>query len=94
MTAVWILLGLVALVLLLLLISLVRTLFIPSRRSEYVPAPDPARTKEYADKLSRMVRVETVSVPGENQRGIVPGLPPGTGIPVPPRASEAGKNGN
>ena len=68
MTAVWILLGLVGLVLLLLLISLVRTLFIPSRRSEYVPAPDPARTKEYAEKLSRMVRVETVSVPGENQR--------------------------
>ena len=68
MTAVWILLGLVALVLLLLLISLVRTLFIPSRRSEYVPAPDPARTGEYAEKLSRMVRVETVSVPGENQR--------------------------
>ena len=68
MTAVWILLGLVGLVLLLLLISLVRTLFIPSRRSEYVPVPDPARTKEYADKLSRMVRVETVSVPGENQR--------------------------
>ena len=68
MTAVWILLGLVGLVLLLLLISLVRTLLIPSRRSEYVPAPDPARTKEYADKLSRMVRVETVSMPGENQR--------------------------
>ena len=68
MTAVWILLGLVGLVLLLLLISLIRTLFIPSRRSEYVPAPDPARTKEYAEKLSRMVRVETVSVPGENQR--------------------------
>ena len=68
MTAVWILLGLVGLVLLLLLISLVRTLFIPSRRSEYVPAPDPARTGEYAEKLSRMVRVETVSVPGENQR--------------------------
>ena len=68
MTAVWILLGLVGLVLFLLLISLVRTLFIPSRQSEYVPAPDPARAKEYADKLSRMVQVETVSVPGENQR--------------------------
>ena len=68
MTAVWILLGLVGLVLLLLLISLIRTLFIPSRRSEYVPAPDPARTKEYAEKLSRMVRVETVSAPGRNQR--------------------------
>ena len=68
MTAVVVLLCLVGLVLLLLLVSLVRTLFIPSRRSEYVPAPDPARTAEYADKLARMVRVETVSVPGENQR--------------------------
>ena len=68
MTAVVVLLCLAGLVLLLLLVSLVRTLFIPSRRSEYVPAPDPARTAEYAEKLARMVRVETVSVPGENQR--------------------------
>ena len=68
MTAVMVLLCLVGLVLLLLLVSLVRTLFIPSRRSEYVPVPDPARTAEYAAKLSRMVRVDTVSVPGENQR--------------------------
>ena len=51
MTAVVVLLCLVGLVLLLLLVSLVRTLFIPSRRSEYVPAPDPARTAEYAAKL-------------------------------------------
>ena len=65
MTAVWILLGLVGLVLLLLLISLIRTLFIPSRRSEYVPAPDPARTKEYADKLSRMA--ETCSFSGKGK---------------------------
>ena len=63
-----VLLCLVSLVLLLLLVSLIRTLFIPSRRSEYVPDPDPARTAEYAAKLSRMVRVDTVSVPGENQR--------------------------
>ena len=68
MTAVVVLLCLVGLVLLLLLVSLVRTLFIPSRRSEYVPSPDPARTAVYAEKLARMVRVETVSVPGENQR--------------------------
>ena len=64
MTAVVVLLCLVGLVLLLLLVSLVRTLFIPSRRSEYVPAPDPGRTAEYAEKLARMVRVETVSIPG------------------------------
>ena len=68
MTAVVVLLCLAGVILLLLLISLIRTLFIPSRLSEYVPAPDPARTAEYAEKLARMVRVETVSVPGENQR--------------------------
>ena len=56
------------LLLLLLLFSLVRTLFIPSRKSEYVPSPDPARAQQYAEKLSRMVQCETVSVPGEDQR--------------------------
>ena len=49
-------------------VSLVRTLFIPSRKSEYVPAPDPDRERDYAEKLSRMIRSETVSVPGEDQR--------------------------
>ena len=58
----------VGLLLLLILVSLVRTLFIPSKKSEYVPAPDLARAEMYAEKLSRMIRAETVSVPGENQR--------------------------
>ena len=49
-------------------VSLVRTLFIPSRKSEYVPAPDPDRERDYAEKLSRMIRSETVSVSGEDQR--------------------------
>ena len=65
MIAVWILAALIGLLLFLLLVSLVRTLLIPSRRSTYVPAPDPERAELYAGKLSRMVRCETVSVPGE-----------------------------
>ena len=68
MTAGLILLILVGLILLLILASLIRTLFIPSLKSEYMPAPDPARAERYAEKLSRMVQTETVSVPGENQR--------------------------
>ena len=68
MIAVWILAALLALLLCLVLVSLVRTLLIPSRKSVYVPAPDPERAERYAGKLSRMVRCETVSVPGENQR--------------------------
>ena len=68
MIIVWILLGILALLLLLVLASLVRTLFIPSKRSTYEPAPDPQRAARYAEKLSRMVRCETVSVPGEAQR--------------------------
>ena len=68
MTGIWILPGLIGLLLLLILISLVRTLFVPSRKSTYVPAPDPERAEKYACKLSRMIRCETVSVPGADQR--------------------------
>ncbi len=68
MIAGWILLGLLGLLLLAVLVSLVRTLFIPSRKSTYAPAPDPARAEACAEKLSRMIQCETVSVPGEAQR--------------------------
>ena len=68
MSAGLILLILIGLILLLILVSLIRTLFIPSLKSEYMPDPDPARAERYAEKLSRMVQTETVSVPGENQR--------------------------
>ncbi len=51
-----------------LLVSLLRTLLAPSKKSEYSPVPDPGRAEKYAEKLSRMVRCETVSVPGEDQR--------------------------
>ena len=68
MLVLWILLGLIGLVLLLLLAAVIRTLLRPSLRSSYRPDPDPARAAAYAEKLSRMIRVDTVSVPDTNQR--------------------------
>ena len=68
MAAIRILLILFGILLLLMLVSLLRTLFIPSRKSAYEPAPDPERANRYAGKLSRMIRCETVSVPGADQR--------------------------
>ncbi len=64
----WIVAGLAAAVLLLLLIALLHALLIPSEKSSYVPAPDPERALEYAKKLSRMVQCETVSQPGADLR--------------------------
>jgi len=56
-------LGIVLAVLLVLLaVAVVRTLAMGSKRSEYVPDPDPVREREYAEKLSTMVQCETVSV--------------------------------
>ena len=68
MTALYIFLGLFGVLLLLLLISLIRTLLMPVQKSTYEPAPDLQRSEIYAKKLSAMIRQETVSVPGEDQR--------------------------
>jgi len=68
MIILWILLGCLGLILLLLLAAVIGTLLIPNKKSEYTPAPDPERAEAYARKLSAMVRCETVSVPGEDQR--------------------------
>ncbi len=68
MIALWILLGCLGLLLLALLAAVAHTLLIPGKKSTYVPNPDPARTEAYAAKLSRMIRCETVSVPGVDQR--------------------------
>ena len=68
MIVLWILLGCIGLILLLLLAAVIRTLLLPGKKSGYRPDPDPARAEEYAKKLSAMVRCETVSVPGEEQR--------------------------
>ena len=68
MWLVYVLLGLLALLLVLLLIAVLRPLLIGHKVSSYRPAPDPERAERYAEALSRMVRCETVSVPGEEQR--------------------------
>jgi carboxypeptidase PM20D1 len=68
MIALYVVLGLLGLGLLLLLIALLRTLLTPARKSLWEPAPAPEREARYAEKLSRMVRCETVSRKGEEQR--------------------------
>ena len=63
-----VLLGLLALVLILLGIAVVRALKLPRKKAEYrAPAAD-TRAEQYAEKLSRMVAFDTVSVPETNQR--------------------------
>ena len=68
MIILWILLGCLCLLLLLMLAAVIRTLLIPGKKSDYVPEPDPERAEEYAKKLSVMVRCDTVSIPGDDQR--------------------------
>ncbi|MBE6767981.1 MAG: M20/M25/M40 family metallo-hydrolase [Ruminococcaceae bacterium] len=46
---------------LLLLIAVVRTLLLPKKSTHYALSDDTARVDAYAEKLSRMVQVETVS---------------------------------
>ena len=62
------LLALVGVLLLLVLFTAVKTLFSPRKRSAYVPAEDPERERLYGEKLSEMLRYETVSVIGDDQR--------------------------
>ncbi len=68
MWIIYVLLGLLGLVVLLLGIAVLRTLLAGHKVSTYRPDPAPARAERYAQALSRMVRYETVSVPGEDQR--------------------------
>ena len=68
MIILWIVLGMIGLILMLLLSAVVRTLLIPNKKSTYQPDPDPERAMAYAEKLSAMIRCETVSVPGVDQR--------------------------
>ena len=50
------------------LFTVVKTLLTPKKVSEYRPKADPERESLYAKKLSEMVRCETVSVIGLDQR--------------------------
>lgn len=56
-----VLISLLSLVLLLLLAAVIRTLLLPRRSTSLKLSEDKARIDEYAEKLSRMVQVETVS---------------------------------
>ena len=44
-----------------LAVAVIRTLLLPRKQTAYVPSADEKRISEYADKLSRMVQVETIS---------------------------------
>ena len=68
MIILWIFIGIIALILILLLAAVIRTLLIPNRKSTYRPDPDPERAMDCARKLSAMVRCETVSVQDGDQR--------------------------
>lgn len=57
-------LPLLGIVLILLLIAVIRTLAQGHKTSLYVPAPDPVKEKDCAERLRAMVRCETVSVRG------------------------------
>nr|MBQ6242769.1 M20/M25/M40 family metallo-hydrolase [Lachnospiraceae bacterium] len=67
-TVLYIVLGLLALCLLLILLAVIRTLLTPARRADWTPRRDPEREAAYAEKLARMVRCETVSAKGEIRR--------------------------
>ena len=68
MWVLYVLLGLLGLILVLLGIAVIRTLLMGHKTSTYVPEPDPDRAARYAEALARMVRYETVSAAGEDQR--------------------------
>ena len=61
MIVLYILLAVIAALVVALLIAVLRTLAMPHKQTNYVPSTDEKRISEYADKLSRMVQVETIS---------------------------------
>ena len=67
MIALYIFLGLLGLVVLLLLAAVVRTLFMKQKVSEYKAPEADGRAMKYAEKLSEMVRSETVSHSGVHE---------------------------
>ncbi len=63
-----VILVLLTVVLALLCAAVIRTLGIKSKTADYKAPPADARAEKYAEKLSRMVRFDTVSVPETDQR--------------------------
>lgn len=58
-------LAVVAILVFLLLVAVIRTALMKTKKADYVPNPDPKRTDEYVRKLSEMVQYETISKRGE-----------------------------
>ncbi len=68
MVYVWIALGaLFGLLLLFLLAAVIRTLLLPRKTTEYTLSNDEDRVADYAEKLSRMVQMETISRRGQTE---------------------------
>lgn len=63
MIIVYILLSLIGLLVLLLLAAVIHTLLIPSKKSEYQPNENEEESLELAEKLSQMIKFDTVSHP-------------------------------
>ena len=61
MIVLYIILALVAVLAAALLIAVLRTLAMPRKQTAYFPSTDEKRIGEYAEKLSHMVQVETIS---------------------------------
>ena len=68
MVIVYLILGLLAVLVVLILIAVIKTLCTPAERSEWQPVSDPERERVYSEKLSEMVRYETVSYIDMDQR--------------------------
>lgn len=64
MIILWILLGIIGVVLLLVLFALIRTLFMKPKTSSYAADEDEAESLRLAEKLSKMVQVDTTSHAG------------------------------
>ena len=63
-TVLFVLAGLLGLLVLLLLTAVVRTLLMPKKTSTYQPKEDEQEALALAQKLSKMVQVDTTSYPG------------------------------
>ncbi len=68
MIILYLFLAVLAITLLLVLAAVVKTLATPVKYSAWHPVSDPERERLYSDKLSRMVRCETVSYKGVDSR--------------------------
>ena len=55
----------VYIILALIVVCIARTLYVGTKKANYEAKPEPEREREYAEKLSKMVQKETVSVRGK-----------------------------